>query len=206
MLVTRDSRLPTPRLPTTRVYHGATSWTTSVGLRYLIVVGGNVDSGAFAWSNRTDVFDYDESFAWSQASDMKVPRQFPAIGVIGEVVYVVGGANDKGVLSSVEVFDTANYYPGSGTGWTLLQTSIPSPISDASIGVLPQPNRCNPADIGGCNVCEECPAGYFSEGAGKSVCRACRAGFWSSSSGSDVKGEHETCTPCIAGKHGEAAE
>ena len=116
----------------------------------MIVVGGN--TGGSDWSKRTDIFDYDVTYAWSKQADMKVAREFPATGIIGTNVYVVGGANDGGVLNSVETFDTTGYYPTSGANtWTLLASTrwMPATTIAGVVGVLPQPNHCSKLEIGG---------------------------------------------------------
>ena len=64
-------------------------------------------------------------------------------------MYVVGGANADGVLSSAETYDHG------ADRWAPL-ASTPIALTATAIGVLPQPNRCDLLDQGGCNVCTAC--------------------------------------------------
>ena len=80
---------------------------------------------------------------------MHVARQFPAVGVIGQVVYVVGGANGKGVLSSVEKYSLQE------DAWTLAQAIAPT--TACGTGVVPQSGK-SPIlfAVGGLQVFQGC--------------------------------------------------
>ena len=140
-----------PQLPTARVYHGAAAFSV-YGTDNIMVVGGYI--GDDDWSNNVAIFNYD-AYYWSSGKDLIVARKFPAVASDGigtngaSFVYVVGGVNETGVLSGMEIYATL-------AGSWALGEPVPSPLAATAFGVLPQPARCNPNDVGKCNVCETC--------------------------------------------------
>ena len=91
--------IPLPDMPTTRIFHGAGVVADPLaGVEYIFVVGGKIDNGP-NWGNRTTAF---EAFQWTTKADLLVPRQYPAVGVVDNTLYVAGGNNDNcdGTISS----------------------------------------------------------------------------------------------------------
>jgi N-acetylneuraminic acid mutarotase len=43
---------------------------------------------------------------WSMGAPMPTARQWPAVGAVGNKIYVVGGATDSGIVSVNEIYDT----------------------------------------------------------------------------------------------------
>ena len=121
-----------PPLPEERIYHGAGTIVDPV-LRNasVVVVGGKVGPGnGPAWTATTTVFDQSR-FQWQQRADMVVPRQLPAVGVVGETtLFVAGGFNGaKGVLDSVEAYDFLH------DAWRVVG-ALPKGVVASAVGVV----------------------------------------------------------------------
>jgi hypothetical protein len=122
--------VPGPAMPTVRIYHAA-GVIEDVAQQNpaIVVVGGCVGSTAPDWSNRTTV--YEQVYAkWSRRADMLVPRMYPAVGVIDNVLFVAGGATvDYEVTGAVEKYDF------HGDVWTMV-ASNPALVAAATAGVV----------------------------------------------------------------------
>src|ERR1035441_8990908 len=52
---------------------------------------------------------------WSSGAPMPTAVQFPAVGVIGGQIYVIGGINDTGIVADTQIYNTVTHNLKNGS-------------------------------------------------------------------------------------------